>query len=139
MTDPDAHEFAPVCLFIGCDRAPKSARYCPGHEKQLQRRGSVEELTRLGAGTQDVPPCRKCGGRDFSIRQGRARNGSPSLYRYCVTCTLRSGKRWRKKNLERHRAMIAAWKLANADKQRAYARAWKRRKAARLRAEAVRA
>lgn len=111
-----------ICGFIGCDRhTSRSAFYCEAHTKQLRRRGSPNMLTPIGIPIEDVRPCRKCGGRNFSLT---SRQCTGRLSRYCLDCHRRRQRLWRALNRKKTLEIRRRYRERHLDECRAAARAW---------------
>lgn len=134
-SDDEPEMAAPLpCMFIGCDRPSRKNSYCATHNKQRDRRG-VEGMTPIGHDEKAVvTPCRKCGGRDFSITTRKtAKRG---IGRYCLACNRRNRSRWRHANPFREKMNANRYRMSHIEEVRERAREWAR--GARLRRKQLR-
>lgn len=98
-----------ICAFIGCDRDAGDRWFCKTHQKQLARRKDPDLMTPIGVPVEDVPPCRRCGGRDFSIKGQAGRR----CFRYCLPCHAAQVRGWRRRNPEAYRAASRKYRHTN--------------------------
>jgi hypothetical protein len=109
-----------ICFFIGCDRDAGEGELCPAHKKQRAR---GRPLTPIGTRVEEVPPCRKCRGRDFQVQTlRRPRDGAVYLSRYCVPCRAKLTRKWAKANPLKAKLASNKYRFANRERLNAQRR-----------------
>lgn len=68
----------------------------PGSEERRSYNRDASERKR--ASDERIPPCRTCGGKNFTVKEAKHADGRSRLTRACVPCGSRTRVAWAKRN-----------------------------------------